>query len=129
MQYLKREINKILPLALLCGALGGVLLIMVNNLLMPGKLTILLSYALVVGISVYVLNRIRYKREIVGSILYGYIVYAVMTLIAFLDLIMNTTANMSNPLFDQIWFFAMIFIGVLFLSGSIVLLFKRKAMS
>ena len=129
MQYLKREIHKLLPLALLCGALGGVLLIIVANILEPGKMLMFLSYVIVIGISVYVLNRIRFKQDTLGSILYGYIIYTVMTSIAFLDLIMNAQSNMVNPLFDQIWFFITIFLTVLILSGTVVFLFKRKVIS
>lgn len=129
MQYLKKEINKILPLAMLCGALGGILLIVVNNLLEPGKLAVVLSYVLVIGVSVYILNKMRYKKEVIGSIIYGYIVYSVMTLIAYIDLLMNTKPDIHNPLFDQVWFFITVFIGVMFLSGAIVFLFKRKVIS
>ncbi len=129
MQYLKREINKLLPLALLCGALGGVLLIVVANMFEPGKMLMAVSYAIVIGVSVYTLNRIRFKQDMIGSILYGYIVYTVMTSIAFIDLVMNAQHNMVHPLFDQIWFFVTIFLSVLILSGTIVFLFKRKVIS
>ena len=95
MQYLKREINKLLPLELLCGALGGVLLIIVANILEPGKLLMFLSYTMVIGFSVYILNKIRYKQDMLGSVLYGCIIYTVMTSIAFIDLIMNTKSNMG----------------------------------
>ena len=129
MQYLKREINRLLPLALLCGALGGILLIAVANILEPGKVAMFISYMLVIGLSVYVLNKMRYRKEILGSIIYGYIIYSVMTVIAFIDLLMNTQKDMVNPMFDQVWFFVTIFFGVLLLSGAISFLFKRNVLS
>ncbi|MEO9533953.1 MAG: hypothetical protein ABJG68_03075 [Crocinitomicaceae bacterium] len=126
MQYLKKELNKILPLALLFGAIGGVLLILVSNLLVPTMLNIILTYALVISVSVFILNTLRYKNELKGSVLYGYCVYVVMTLIAFLDMIMNVKPNFVNPIFENLMFFIAIMAGVLFFSGSIALLFKKK---
>lgn len=126
MQYLKKELNKILPLALLFGAIGGVLLIIVSNLFAPNQLTILLSYGLILGVSVYILNRLRYRKDTKSSVLYGYCVYAVMTLIAFLDMIMNTNPDFVNPIFENIVFFVAIMAAVLFISGSIPLLFRKR---
>jgi hypothetical protein len=129
MDYLKKELNKLFPLALLFGAIGGVLLIFVANVFEPGKLNLLTSYAAVVGASVYVLNRMRYKKELVGSLLYGFLVYSVMTFIAYIDLLMNANPDYSNPLFEQVGFFVMIFVGTVILSGGIVLLFRKQLIS
>lgn len=129
MQYLKKELNKILPLALLFGAIGGVLLIIVSNLFAPNQLTILLSYGLILGVSVYILNRLRYRKDTKSSVLYGYCVFAVMTLIAFLDMIMNTNPDFVNPIFENIVFFVAILAAVLFISGSIPLLFRKSEAS
>ena len=126
MQYLKRELNKILPLALLFGAIGGVLLIVVSNLFVANQLSVLLSYAVVISLSVYILNRIRYKNEMKGSVLYGYCVYTVMTILAYLDMVMNANPDFVNPIFENLIFFVSILAVVLFFSGSVAFLFKRK---
>ena len=128
MQHLKSELNKILPLALFCGAIGGILLIIVSNLLNPSMISILVSYGLIIGLSVYVLNRLRFENEMKGSVLYGYIVYLVMTGIAYIDTIMNTQADFVNPIFENVAFFIAILAAVLFFSGSTALLFKRKVL-
>lgn len=129
MQYLKRELNKVLPLALLFGAIGGVLLIAVSNLFEPSKLAILFTYGLVLGGSVYYLNSIRFRKDTKSSVLYGYCVYAVMTLIAFLDMIMNANPDFVNPIFENIAFFVSLLATVLFISGAVSLLFKKKAIT
>ena len=129
MEYIKKELNKILPLALLFGAIGGVLLIVVSNLLAPNQLTILFTYAVLIGSSVYILNKIRFKNEVKGSILYGYCVYAVMTIIAYLDMIMNVDPNFINPIFENITFFIGLFAAVVIISAGIVVMFKRKLIS
>ena len=129
MQYLKRELNKVLPLALLFGAIGGVLLIAVSNLFEPSKLAILFTYGLVLGGSVYYLNSIRFRKDTKSSVLYGYCVYAVMTLIAFLDMIMNANPDFVNPIFENIAFFVSLLATVLFISGAVSLMFKKKAIS
>lgn len=129
MQYLKKELNKVLPLALLFGAIGGVLLIAVSNLFEPSKLAILTTYGLVLGGSVYYLNSIRFRKDTKSSVLYGYCVYAVMTLIAFLDMIMNANPDFVNPIFENIAFFVTLLATVLFISGAVSLLFKKKAIS
>jgi len=126
MQYLKKELNKILPLALLFGAIGGILLIIVSNLMEPSMISILIAYGVIIGLSVYILNRLRFKNELKGSVLYGYCVYLVMTMIAFLDMIMNAKADFVNPIFENVAFFVALLAAVLFFSGSIALLFKRK---
>jgi hypothetical protein len=126
MQYLKKELNKILPLALLFGAIGGILLIIVSNLMEPSMISILITYGAIIGLSVYILNRLRYKNELKGSVLYGYCVYLVMTMIAFLDMIMNAKADFVNPIFENVAFFVALLAAVLFFSGSIALLFKRE---
>lgn len=116
-------------MALLFGAIGGMLLIMLDNLFEPGMLKVLMTYLMVISSSVYILNRMRYKKEIGGSIIYGYIVYAVMTLIGFIDLKMNTRSDISNPLFDHAGFFMLIFFGVLGVSLAVVMLFRKKVIS
>lgn len=129
MQFLKKELNKILPLALLFGAIGGVLLILVTNLLEPTYFTVLLAYALILGVSVYVLNKARYRKDTKSSVLYGYMVYTIMTIIAFIDMIMNANPDFVNPIFESLAFFAGIFAAVLFISGLIPMMFKKTAIS
>jgi hypothetical protein len=129
MQYLKKELNKILPLALLFGAIGGILLIAVSNLFEPSKLAILFTYGLVLGGSVYYLNSIRYRKDTKSSVLYGYCVYAVMTLIAFIDMMMNANPDFVNPIFENIVFFVSLLATVLFISGAVSLLFKERTVS
>ena len=82
-----------------------------------------------ITLSVYSLNRMRYKKEVKGSLLYGFIVYAVMTIIAYLDLLMNADRNFINPLFEQLGFFSIIFFGSFIISGTIVYLFRRQVIS
>jgi hypothetical protein len=129
MQYLKKELNKILPLALLFGAIGGVLLIIVSNLFEPNMLAILVSYGIILSVSVYILNTIRYRKDTKSSVLYGYCVYAVMTFIAFLDMIMNANPDFVNPIFENIAFFVALLAAVLFISGAVSLMFKRNVVS
>jgi len=129
MDYLKREINRLLPLALLFGAFGGVLLIIAGNVFEANKLVMVLSYIVMLTLSVYSLNRMRYKKEVKGSLLYGFIVYAVMTIIAYIDLLMNADRNFINPLFEQLGFFCIIFFGSFLISGTIVYLFRRQVIS
>lgn len=129
MDYLKKELNKFLPLALLFGAIGGVLLILVANLLEPTKIILMLSYAMITVISVYVLNRMRYRKEVGGSLLYGFVVFVVMTMIAFIDVQMNANPNFYNPIFEQVSFFILILAGTFVLSGAVVYLFRRQLIS
>ncbi|MCB9224993.1 MAG: hypothetical protein R2780_05145 [Crocinitomicaceae bacterium] len=129
MQYLKRELNKILPLALLCGAIGGVLLIAVSNLFEPNKLAILFTYGIVLTASVYYLNTVRFRKDTKSSVLYGYAVYTVMTIIAFLDMIMNANPDFVNPIFENIAFFVALLASVLFVSGAVSLMFKKRVIS
>ncbi|UKN03688.1 hypothetical protein K6119_09200 [Paracrocinitomix mangrovi] len=129
MQYLKKELNKVLPLALLFGAIGGVLLIVISNLLVPSELAILLVYGVVLTTSVFVLNKIRYRKDTKSSVLYGYSVYAVMTIIAFLDMVMNANPDFVNPVFESITFFLVIFAAVLLISGAIPLMFRESEVS
>lgn len=126
MQYLKKEINKLLPLALLCGAIGGVLLIVVGNVLGGEKWLYMLTYALVIAPSVFILNRIRFRKEIVGSVLYGYLVFAFMTVIAYFDKIMNADPTFNTPIFEQAGFLLGIASSVFLITFPIALLFKRK---
>ena len=129
MQFLKKEINKILPLALLFGAIGGVLLILATNLLESNQLVVLMVYGAVLSFSVYKLNRARYRKDTKSSVLYGYIVYFIMTLIAFIDMSMNTNPEFVNPIFEHMAFSSGIFAAVLFISGAIPLMFKRQVNS
>jgi len=129
MDYLKRELNRLLPLALLFGAFGGVLLIIAGNVFEANKLILTLSYIVMITLSVYSLNRMRYRKEVKGSLLYGFIVYAVMTIIAYLDLLMNADRNFINPLFEHFGFFSLIFFGSFAISGTVVYLFRRQVIS
>ena len=129
MDYLKRELNRLLPLALLFGAFGGVLLIIAGNVFEPNKLILSLVYVVMITLSVYSLNKMRYKKEIGGSLLYGFIVYGVMTAIAFIDLLMNANANFINPLFEHVGFFSLIFFASFAISGTVVYLFRLRVIS
>jgi len=129
MDYLKKEFNKLLPFALLFGAIGGVLLIVAGNVFEATKISLAMAYLIVISLSVYSMNKMRYKREIGGTLLYGFMVYAVMTIIAYVDLVMNANPNFSNPLFEQSGFFGTIFIATFIISGIIVLLFRRRVIS
>lgn len=126
MDYLKKELNKLLPLALLCGAIGGVLLILLGNVFESAAWSYLVTYVLVTGASVYVLNRIRFKKEILSSVLYGYCVFFVMTVIAFLDMIMNADPDFIPPVFQQAGIFITLFISVFLIATLIASLFKRR---
>ena len=126
MLYVKRKLNKILPLALFFGAIGGVLLIIVSNLFVPSQLSILLAYGFIITLSVYVLNRIQFQNELKGSVLCGFCVYLVMTFIAYIDMIMNANPDFVNPIFENITFFTALFTSVLFFSISITFLYKNK---
>lgn len=128
MDYLKKELNKLLPLALLFGAVGGVLLIILGNVLYSEKWSYLLTYALTIGLSVYLLNRMRYKKEIMSSVLYGYCVFFVMTLIAWFDMVLNADPNFISPIFEKIGFFAALVISVFLIAASIATLFKRRVL-
>lgn len=125
MNYIKKELNKLMPFALLYGALGGVMLILVNNLLSSSVLAVAFAYSITIGVSVYLLNNMRFRRDTKSSVLYGLLVFAVMTAISYVDTIMNTTANFENPMFDHLWLLGLMLIGVLFLSGAIAFLSKR----
>lgn len=126
MDYLKKELNKLLPLALLFGAAGGVLLIILGNVLFAEQWTYLLTYAVVIGASVYSLNRIRFKKEIFSSVLYGYCVFFVMTLIAWFDMVLNADPNFRSPVFEQLSFFVALVVSVFLIATSIATLFKRR---
>ncbi len=129
MNYLKKEINKLLPYSLFFGAIGGVLLILVNNVLTPNVLLISLVYAAGVGIGVYLLNNMRYRKDTTSSILYGYMVFLVMTLISFVDTIMNASHSFKNPMFEKFWVFALICVGVLVVSAGVSILANRRPVS
>ncbi|MCG8573868.1 MAG: hypothetical protein MI810_03195 [Flavobacteriales bacterium] len=129
MNYLKKEFNRLFPFSLVIGVIGGVLLILVNNLLSSKVLPILAVYALTIGCGVYLLNRMRYRKDTKSSVLYGYLLYAIMTVISFLDTLMNTNHFFHNPLFEQLWIFALIFFGVSIVSLLVTALFKGKILS
>ncbi|MBI3134132.1 MAG: hypothetical protein HYZ14_05590 [Bacteroidetes bacterium] len=126
MDYLKKELNKLLPLALLFGAAGGVLLIILGNVFFSEKWSYLLTYALVIGISVYSLNRMRYKKEVFSSVLYGYCVFFVMTLIAWFDMMLNADPNFISPVFEQLSFFVALVVSVFLIATSVTTLFRRR---
>jgi len=129
MNYLKKEMNKLLPFSLLFGAIGGVLLILVNNLMIPNIIAISAVYAAGVGGAVYLLNNMRYRKDTTSSILYGYMVFLVMTVISLVDTLMNANGSMHNPLFEKVWFFAVICIGVLVVAGGVSILTNRRTLS
>jgi hypothetical protein len=128
MEYLKKELNKLLPLALLFGAVGGVLLIILGNVFFAEAWTYLLTYIVVIGLSVYLLNRMRFKKEIMSSVLYGYAIFFVMTLIAYFDMVLNADPNFISPIFEKISFFAALVISVFLIAASIATLFKRRVL-
>lgn len=129
MDYLRKELNKLLPLALLCGAVGGVMLIILGNVLFSGIWAYALTYILVIGISVYALNRLRYKKEVMSSVLYGYCVFIVMTAIAYMDVLMNADPNFTSPIFERVSFFALLVILVFMIAAFITTLFKRRVLA
>lgn len=128
MEYLKKELNKLLPLALLFGAAGGVLLIILGNVFFAEEGPYLLTYILVIGLSVYLLNRMRFKKEIMSSVLYGYAVFFVMTIIAWIDMVLNADPNFISPIFEKISFFAALVVSVFLIAASIATLFKRRVL-
>jgi hypothetical protein len=128
MEYLKKELNKLLPLALLFGAVGGVLLIILGNVLFSEAWSYLLTYILVIGLSVYLLNRMRFKKEIMSSVIYGYAVFFVMTLIAWIDMVLNADPNFISPVFEKISFFTALVVSVFLIAASIATLFKRRVL-
>lgn len=128
MEYLRKELNKLLPLALLFGAIGGVLLIILGNVFYSEKWSYLLSYFLVIGLSVYLLNRMRYKKEVLSSVLYGYCVFFVMTLIAWFDMILNADPDFISPIFEKVGFFATLVVSVFLIAASIATLFKKRVL-
>lgn len=101
MKFLRNEIPKTLPYAILFGVIGGVLLIVANNVFDPSPL-INLGVYLITGIAaiIYVL-RIRTKKEIRGTLCLTTEVFALMTFIAFLDFMMNVNQSFINPLFES----------------------------
>ncbi len=129
MDYLKKELNKLLPYALLIGAAGGILLILINNLMAANVISMAVVYAIVVGCGVYLLNRKRYRKDTISSVLYGYLIFAIMTGISYIDTLMNVNQAFYNPIFEQLSAFIAIFIGVLLVSISIAALFKRDILS
>ena len=129
MQYLKKELNKLLPLALLFGAIGGVLLIILTNLVEASAPMILLLHGIIMSVSVFILNKNRYRKDTGSSILYGFLVCAVMMTISFMDLIMNADPNFVNPVFESLGLFLTILFTVPIFSGAIAVMFKRKVIS
>lgn len=130
MEYLKKELNKLLPLALLAGAIGGVLLIILANVLNAGQASYIITYAIVIGLSVYILNRVRYnKKDVFSSVIYGYSIFTVMTFIAYLDMVLNADPDFISPVFEQIGFFATLIVTVFLVAASIATLFKRRVIA
>lgn len=129
MHYIRKELNKILPKALLFGAIGGVLLIVLTNLLAASAAIILLTYGLVLTVSVYILNKQRFRKDTKSSVLYGFCVFAVMTLISYIDMAMNTDPNFANPVFESLGYFLALMLIVPVFSGAVALLFKRNMVS
>lgn len=127
MEYLKKELNKLLPLAMLFGAIGGVLLIILGNVFFSDKWTYLITYIAVIGLGVFILNAIRFKKEILSSVLYGYCIFFVMTTIAWFDMQLNADPNFTTPVFDKVGFFLTLFISVFCSASLITFLFKRRA--
>ena len=129
MQYLKKELHKLLPLALLFGAIGGVLLIIFTNLVAASAPMILLLHGIVMTSSVFILNKHRYRKDTKSSILYGYLVCAVMMTISFADLVMNADPNFVNPVFESLGLFVAILVSVPLFSGVVAMMFKRNVIS
>lgn len=129
MQYLRKELNKLLPLALLFGAIGGVLLIILTNLVAASAPMILLLHGIIMTTSVFILNRNRYRKDTTSSILYGYLVCAVMLAISFFDLVMNADPNFVNPVFESLGLFLAIMFTVPVFAGAVSLMFKKNVIS
>jgi hypothetical protein len=129
MHYLKKELNKILPLALLFGAIGGVLLIIFTNLIVASSPVIVLLYGIVLSASVLILNKYRYRKDTKSSILYGYVVFIVMTCIAFIDMSMNADPHFVNPVFESLGLFITIMVTVPVFAGVVSIMFGRKVVS
>ncbi|MBD3637248.1 MAG: hypothetical protein HUJ25_07855 [Crocinitomicaceae bacterium] len=129
MHYLKKELQKILPLALLFGAIGGVLLIILTNLIVASAPMVLVLYGALLALSVYILNKKRYRKDTGSSILYGYLVFAVMTVISFLDMVMNANPEFVNPVFESLGLFLAIMFAVPVFAGAVSIVFKRKVVS
>ena len=129
MQYLKKEINKLLPLALLFGAIGGVLLIILTNLIAANAPMLFLIHGIVLSVSVFILNKNRYRKDTGSSILYGYLVCGIMLMISFGDMIMNADPEFVNPVFESIGLFMAFLFTVPVFSGAVAVMFKRKVIS
>lgn len=129
MQYLRKELYKLLPLALLFGAIGGVLLIILTNLVSASAPMILLLHGIIMSVSVFILNRNRYRKDTMSSILYGFLVCAIMLTISFFDLIMNADPNFVNPVFESLGLFLTIMFTVPVFSGIVALMFKKNVIS
>jgi hypothetical protein len=70
----------------------------------------------------------RFKKEIMSSVLYGYAIFFVMTLIAYFDMVLNADPNFISPIFEKISFFAALVISVFLIAASIATLFKRRVL-
>lgn len=126
MENPKKEIQKILPLALLFGTIGGILLIIACNNWSGRYINILLTYSLVIGGSVYLLNRFRLRHGLKSTLLYGYIVYTVMTLVGFFDLFMNAQTSLNHSSAETLPLLIIPIVLVAICSGFISLLFRIK---
>ncbi|MCH2232641.1 MAG: hypothetical protein MK078_00205 [Crocinitomicaceae bacterium] len=125
MKFLKNEIPKTLPYAILFGVIGGVLLIVANNVFDPSPWINLAVYMLTgVTATIYVLKN-RTKKEIRGSICLTTELFALMTFIAFLDFALNANKNFTNPLFDNALLLPIVLISLLGLDAFLTVSFRR----
>lgn len=126
MDYLRKEFNKTLPLALLCGAIGGVLIIVCANLLKANIYVYAVTYLGVIGAGLYILNILRHKRQFVSSLVYALNIFIIMTLIAGLDVFFNANPNFESPLFSHAGPLAMFMILSVILSLLITKMFQKE---
>lgn len=129
MQYLRKEINKLLPLALLFGAIGGVLLIVFTNLVAASASMIMLLHGTIMVVSVFILNKNRFRKDTGSSILYGYLVCLVALTISYGDMAMNADPDFVNPVFESLGLFMSILFTVPLFSGAVAVMFRRKVIS
>ena len=126
MDYLKREFNKTLPLALLCGAVGGVLIIIYANLLHANIYVYGFTYLGVIGTGLCVLNVLRHKHQIISSAIYSFSIYGIMTVIAGIDVYFNANPNFQSPLFSTIAPLISFMVLAIVLSVIITRMFQKE---
>ena len=125
MKFLRNEIPKTLPYAILFGVIGGVLLIIANNVFDPSAYINLAVYMLTgVSATIYVLKN-RTKKEIGGSICLATELFALMTFIAFLDFAMNANKNFTNPLFDNAVLLPVVLVSLIALGTFLTVSFRK----